>query len=111
LISREAHVPTSTVAATGNGDPGDGRSYRSSYTPGEIPSPSVAIVEAVAAANGVDPLDLDTMLAECVDPDALDALFEREWGRPLELTFSFDEHLVTIRGDGTILVRPAPKSS
>jgi|GEM_PF-1996201 hypothetical protein len=36
---------------------------------------SHAAVVAVADANGVDPLDLDERLYDCIDPDALDALF------------------------------------
>jgi hypothetical protein len=39
------------------------------------PRPSTAVVEALAAAEGVDPADLETPLFEYVDPDALDALF------------------------------------
>lgn len=38
-------------------------------------SVSEAVVTAVAAANGVDPLDLDTLLHDVVDPDALERLF------------------------------------
>ncbi|WP_262175461.1 HalOD1 output domain-containing protein [Haloarcula laminariae] len=36
---------------------------------------SHAVVVAVAEENGVDPLDLDERLYDCIDPDALDALF------------------------------------
>ena len=36
---------------------------------------SVSVVEAVASAKGVDPLDLREPLYETVDPDALDRLF------------------------------------
>ncbi|WP_324663266.1 HalOD1 output domain-containing protein [Haloarcula sediminis] len=36
---------------------------------------SHAVVVAVAERNGVDPLDLDERLYDCIDPDALDALF------------------------------------
>lgn len=35
---------------------------------------SVAVVEAVADAEGVDPVGLETPLYEAVDPDALEAL-------------------------------------
>lgn len=38
-------------------------------------SPSEAVVEALADAKGVDPLELDP-LYEVIDPDALDALFD-----------------------------------
>jgi len=36
---------------------------------------SHAVVVAVAKANDVDPLDLNERLYDCIDPDALDALF------------------------------------
>lgn len=36
---------------------------------------SHAVVVAVAELNGVDPLDLNERLYDCIDPDALDALF------------------------------------
>jgi len=38
-------------------------------------SPSEAVVEALADAKGVDPLELDP-LYDAIDPDALDALFD-----------------------------------
>jgi len=36
---------------------------------------SHAVVVAVAEAKGVDPLDLNERLYDCIDPDALDTLF------------------------------------
>jgi hypothetical protein len=39
---------------------------------------SHAVVVAVAEQNGVDPLDLNERLYDCIDPDALDALFTAE---------------------------------
>ena len=38
-------------------------------------SPSWAVVEALAAAEGVAPHTLEPILYDAVDPDALDALF------------------------------------
>ncbi|HMB50116.1 HalOD1 output domain-containing protein [Natronoarchaeum rubrum] len=38
-------------------------------------SPSEAVVEALADAKGVDPLELEP-LYQVIDPDALDALFD-----------------------------------
>ncbi|RKD94639.1 HalOD1 output domain-containing protein [Halopiger aswanensis] len=40
--------------------------------PGE--QPSVRVVEAIAAAEGVDPADLEPPLYDVLDPDALDTL-------------------------------------
>jgi len=36
---------------------------------------SHAVVVTVAELNGVDPLELNERLYDCIDPDALDALF------------------------------------
>ncbi|GAB3669626.1 HalOD1 output domain-containing protein [Halopiger thermotolerans] len=36
--------------------------------------PSVRVAEAIAAAEGVDPVDLEPPLYDAIDPDALDSL-------------------------------------
>lgn len=46
------------------------------YTPSESESLSQTIVYAVAETKGVDPVDLTERLYDCVDPDALDRLFD-----------------------------------
>lgn len=46
------------------------------YTPSQSESLSQTIVYAVAEAKGVDPVDLTERLYDCVDPDALDRLFD-----------------------------------
>ncbi|MDF9746937.1 HalOD1 output domain-containing protein [Natrinema salsiterrestre] len=38
--------------------------------------PSELVVEAVATDRGVDPTELENLLADAIDPTALDALFE-----------------------------------
>lgn len=68
---------------------------------------SVAVVEAVAEATGRDPTEIEP-LNEYIDPDALNDLFEpRSDGDRSEATVSFplEDHLVIVRGDGTIVVR------
>lgn len=40
-------------------------------------SVSMAVIEALAEARGVSPLEIEQPLYDAVDPDALDALFER----------------------------------
>lgn len=74
-------------------------------------TPAEAIVDAVATAAGVDPLDLPP-LYEMVDPDAVDRLF----GHPAEaaetealLSFRFDTWNVFVRADGRIRVCDATK--
>lgn len=73
------------------------------YDWGDVP-PSYAVVEAVAAAEGVDPFDLE-QLYEQVNPDALDDLLaniERTTGLTVE--FPFVDHQVTVTGDGRVRV-------
>lgn len=64
---------------------------------------SEAVVRAVADAEGVDPIDLDTPLYEAIDPDALDRLFESQKGRPTgRLTFSYRGYDVCVTADGQL---------
>jgi hypothetical protein len=46
------------------------------YTPTQSESLSQTIVYAVAETKDVDPSDLTERLYDCVDPDALDRLFD-----------------------------------
>lgn len=62
----------------------------------------VGVVEAVAAADGVDPADLEP-LHEYVDPDVLSRLHEQENGE-WSFTFRYVDHQVTLTHDGRILV-------
>lgn len=60
---------------------------------------SQAVVEAVADAEGVDPIELDVPLFAAVDPDALDALF-REHDRSLAMVqFVYHGYRITVYGD------------
>ncbi|UPV75872.1 hypothetical protein M0R89_07380 [Halorussus limi] len=72
---------------------------------GDAVSISETIIEAVAAAEGVDPTDRDLQLYEAVDLEALDALFDRRssdghW----QFEFSVDDYLVVVTGDGNVSV-------
>jgi hypothetical protein len=60
---------------------------------------SRAVVEAVAARDGIDPVDVETPLYEVVDPDALDALFD---GRAGEVTFEYSGYRVTVTESGEV---------
>lgn len=66
---------------------------------------SGTVIEAVAAAEGVDPTDCDLELYEAVDLEALDMLFERRSrdGR-WRFEFSIGDHLVVVEGDGTVTI-------
>ena len=66
---------------------------------------SATVIEAVAAAKGVDPTDCDLKLYEAVDLEALDALFEgRSRDGRWRFEFSIGDHLVVVEGDGRITV-------
>lgn len=64
---------------------------------------SVRVVEAVADAEGIDPADLPSPLADTVDPDALDSLFRSGTGR---VTFDYYGYRVTAGADRTVEVLP-----
>ncbi len=69
---------------------------------------SETVVEAVADAEGVPPLDLRPPLYRAVDLDALDKLFpppSLERGQPDgQVTFEYRSYEVTVRADGTVSV-------
>ncbi|WP_121823112.1 HalOD1 output domain-containing protein [Halostella salina] len=61
------------------------------------------VLEALAAAEGVEPHELDYSLQEHVDTDSLERLAEME-DAEWTLTFSVPDHEVTVDSDGGILV-------
>ena len=74
-------------------------------SPGE--QPSIAVVSAVAEAEDVDPVDLQTPLYEVVDPDALDRLFGPAAGRSSaggHVTIIYAGYGVTIDASGQLSV-------
>lgn len=66
-------------------------------------SPSLRVVDALAAATGTDPLDLEP-LYHVVDPEALDRLFRTDSSVSACVRFEYDDHAVTVRSDGTVTV-------
>lgn len=76
------------------------------YDPADGEPPAVAVVDAVAAIEGTDPLDLPP-LYDHVDTEALNRLFEdRAAGRGDASAFSFEYGGwdVVVRNDGSIAV-------
>lgn len=66
---------------------------------------SHAVVEAVAEAEGVDPVALRTPLYEAIDPDALDAVFEpADESAPLDgrVSFEYYGYTVAVGSDGAV---------
>lgn len=65
-----------------------------------------AVVQAVANAKGVSPIDLHPPLYSTVDTDALDQLVNDSSGKPadaaLEIRFQYCGFDVTVSGDGSV---------
>ena len=61
------------------------------------------LVRAVAAAEGVDPEELDFVVEEYVETDAIELLATHE-GASWTLSFELPRHNVTVTSDGLILV-------
>ena len=71
----------------------------------ERATPSQRVVEAVAAAEGCAPLDLDVPFYDVVDPDALDALVDRGGSDGgCSVSFVYLGHDVEVRPDGSVAV-------
>ena len=65
---------------------------------------SEQVIDAIAEQAGVDPLEFDVPLGEVVDPDALDSLFDPQFGEPRRrgrVEFAYDEYHVTVVSDAT----------
>lgn len=86
------------------------RAYRYNWRGFE--SVSMAVVDAVADASGVDPLEVGP-LHDVIDPDALDAIFSSAGAtRPdVEVVFRLDSTEVTVRGTGEVVVRRATEAT
>lgn len=68
-------------------------------------SPSVAVVEAIAAVEDVDVTELDPLFDD-VDPEVLDQLFGQgdASASTKSLKFTVDNWTVFVRGDGSVRI-------
>jgi hypothetical protein len=64
-------------------------------------SPSARVVEAVADELDVEPIDLETPLAEVIDTDALDNLFKGS-GDSVVVCFSYYGYRIVVEEDGDV---------
>jgi hypothetical protein len=66
------------------------------------------VVDAVAEANGVHPLDLEPKLYDVIEPDALTDLCSPHASPPrsMEIRFSMAGCSVAVHGDGRVVVTP-----
>lgn len=69
----------------------------------ETVSPSMAIVERVAALEGLSPTDLPEQLYHVVDPEALDRLVDSA-DDDTEIRFTYCGHDVLLTGAGALFV-------
>lgn len=65
--------------------------------------PSEAVVDAVATAEGRDPLDLSP-LYDAIDTDALDSLVEGSRG--IDVTFKYEGYTVLVRENAEVILDP-----
>jgi hypothetical protein len=66
----------------------------------------LAVLETVAVREGVDVTDLPSLF-DVIDPELLDAVFRGDGdggGRRQRLQFDYCGYLVTVRGDGVVIV-------
>ncbi|WP_276274235.1 HalOD1 output domain-containing protein [Haloarcula litorea] len=70
----------------------------------KLENPIPQIVDAVAEAEGVEPVTLDPPLAEVVDPDALETLVEDSTASDLEVRFAYRGHDIVVDNSGRVQV-------
>lgn len=80
-------------------DAGEGGASGNGHWPdSDATEPSVRVVEAVAAAQRIDPLECPP-LYRSVDPEALDGLFTGRTGTSSRVSFEYAGYDVTIDAD------------
>lgn len=61
--------------------------------------PTDAVIEAVAAREGIDPVNLTDSLCDAIDPDSLNAVCRTSTVR---VTFSYHGYHVTVHSDNQV---------
>lgn len=80
--------------------------YRTTYD-SSVESPSISVLEAVAAIRDTDPTALEP-LDQYIDPDALNVIFEPtrvKQGTHGSLSFGYEGLLIVVHSDGEIELR------
>lgn len=70
-------------------------------------SVSESVIEAVAEAEGADPIELSPPLYDVIDPDSLNQVFAptpTDGRMKGTLTFSYNGYEVTVCGDGDVSI-------
>lgn len=68
---------------------------------------SIAVLETIAAREGVDPTAVRDPLYGVVDPEALDSLFQNGHGR---VVFAYHGYEVTVSSEGCITLQRSADS-
>ena len=74
----------------------------------DVERPSVAVIEAVASIDGLEPLALTPPLYARLDPEALDTVLAVD---DVRVAFTYRDHRIVVEGRGTIAVTPAETSA
>lgn len=76
----------------------DTETYYVKLIPSTAGNPLVAALWGVATIEDIKPVDLPP-IAEWIDPDALNRLFDSPESEHVTITFPYDGYQVTIKGD------------
>ncbi|WP_226480542.1 HalOD1 output domain-containing protein [Natrinema amylolyticum] len=74
---------------------------------------SIRVIEAVAAREGIDPLEVSPPLHDVLDPTALDDLFEPTGAsqRPNgTVSFTYRGHEIRVESDGRVALEGDPET-
>lgn len=89
----------------------DTQSSRSSFD--DQTPVSIRVVEAVAARDAIDPLEVSPPLHDAIDPTALDELFDPTGSSSRgngTVSFTYRGHSVRVESDGRVALDPGPES-
>ncbi|MCO8256719.1 hypothetical protein NKF26_23135 [Haladaptatus sp. AB618] len=72
--------------------------------------PSTAIAKTIAQAMNCEPWEIDSLYT-CIDPEALDAVFDghstRDRNSATSISFAYTNYTVTVDSTGSVRVAPA----
>lgn len=74
---------------------------------GDGPAPSRVVIEKLADADGVEPVELEPPLGTVIDTDALDRLFATRSAAG-RVTFRYCDYDVTVTSEGDVMVTSVP---
>lgn len=92
----------------------DASVHRTWFDGEESTSITYGVVEAIATLDNTTPTEIDLMLYDAIDPDALNALYRRAQkpgGEPWKIEFGIEQYEISVRSDGGITVRDCERTS